>query len=703
MKLLVVVLAAVAAVCLAEDAFGFGAVKAAKAGYASIDQTRKQGQFMSKKSVTVNKVKFQNPTYTMMSVGGTPTPAFRTQIGKKVFFYPLSGTHSGMWLIYKANKSGGKKLVVEAQKFRVWYRRTCSIDSFTSVVKCGYCFKIFSLSGVLDYGTTASVTISSIKYDMKGYYKKYDVHSRRSMEGGAKGGRGGGASAVMEGVVTKVTTGGESYPLFLALKGKYNDKIIVAARGKIRTIPAIKLDIYRRKYCSRGLYGAYRCRYCFILKSQSKTTFLPGPNILIGSEDGKKIYLNSPQYMPTDIKVENKVKKREAVRLIFSQGKNIAFCFYVLDGEEAGSVYMNVARRGWVKTQLGKTLVIYTRKVCDRKGDKKSCYVKLKTYKKAKAPGKTTSVTVGKAKLGKPVVALVKTPGWKESKVRSAVFTGSTYSGDQFNLMYAMDGGYAGTWYYVITRLQKTKEFTPAASKALYNYKYCKASWDGNVKCYWCFLVVNKNEKASSLPKGKTVTINGGSFMLPKNVKRQGGSYVRMLYSKGKVNKTLFVKLDGDTAAAGSWFVSNKQGRLAPFMVNYDAYYQKSCLTVNKKTECRRCFIIQQKPSLAFKPLLPAVSVTKNKIALSISDTKLHAVLSGSKTGGKAHKFKGCKSGKCAEFYYMATGPMSGKWFAGSSKTGIYMSSSLFSTTLWKHYECADGLAGVSCRYCFQF
>ena len=126
-----------------------------------------------------------------------------------------------MWLIYKANKSGGKKLAVEAQKFRVWYRRTCSIDSFTSVVKCGYCFKIFSLSGVLDYGTTQSVTISSIKYDMKGYYKRYDVHSRRSMEGGAggRGGRGGGggASAVMEGVVTAVTTGGETYPLFLAL------------------------------------------------------------------------------------------------------------------------------------------------------------------------------------------------------------------------------------------------------------------------------------------------------------------------------------------------------------------------------------------------------------------------------------------------------------------------------------------------------
>ena len=54
-----------------------------------------------------------------------------------------------------------------------------------------------------------------------------------------------------------------------------------------------------------------------------------------------------------------------------------------------------------------------------------------------------------------------------------------------------------------------------------------------------------------------------------------------------------------------------------PIYSSDDAYYQKSCITVNKKTECRRCFIIQQKPSLAFKPLLPAVSVTKNKIALS--------------------------------------------------------------------------------------
>ena len=34
---------------------------------------------------------------------------------------------------------------------------------------------------------------------------------------GGRGGGGGGGSAVMEGVVTKVTTGGESYPLFLAL------------------------------------------------------------------------------------------------------------------------------------------------------------------------------------------------------------------------------------------------------------------------------------------------------------------------------------------------------------------------------------------------------------------------------------------------------------------------------------------------------
>ena len=45
---------------LAEEDFSFGAVKAAKAGYAAIDQTRKKGQFMSKKSVTVNKVKFQS-------------------------------------------------------------------------------------------------------------------------------------------------------------------------------------------------------------------------------------------------------------------------------------------------------------------------------------------------------------------------------------------------------------------------------------------------------------------------------------------------------------------------------------------------------------------------------------------------------------------------------------------------------------------
>ena len=58
------------AVCLAEEGFGFGAVKAAKAGYASIDQTRKKGQFMSKKTVTVNKVKFQSKLTNFMNRPG---------------------------------------------------------------------------------------------------------------------------------------------------------------------------------------------------------------------------------------------------------------------------------------------------------------------------------------------------------------------------------------------------------------------------------------------------------------------------------------------------------------------------------------------------------------------------------------------------------------------------------------------------------
>merc|ERR1719197_1486752 len=100
MRTLIVVLVALAAVCLADE-FSFGGMKQAKAGYVAVDQTRKKGHFMSKKSVKVGSTTFKNPTYLVHNIGGSPTPCFRVQIGKKVFYYPLSGANAGMWLIYK--------------------------------------------------------------------------------------------------------------------------------------------------------------------------------------------------------------------------------------------------------------------------------------------------------------------------------------------------------------------------------------------------------------------------------------------------------------------------------------------------------------------------------------------------------------------------------------------------------------------------
>ena len=306
------------------------------------------------------------------------------------------------------------------------------------------------MTGVLDYGATETVTVSAIKYDLGAYKPSHNVLGKQGQSN-------------HEVVFTKVTAGGDTYDLYLALNGKYENKVIIGVRGKVNSVDSIKMDIYKRKYCSRGLFGKYRCRYCFILTAASKSVFLPGPNILMGTEDGSKLYLNSPQYKKIGIKMDGKVSPRETVRLILSQSgsTNMGFFYYVLDGEEAGQIWFNSGSRGWAKT--GLKLIIYTRRVCRKAGNNKSCYIKLKTYKNGAGPKATSSMKVGGATLGKPKVAVVKTPKLGVSRVRSAVFSGSKYQGDSFTLNYAMDGPYAGTWFYVNSHKGVTKVFTPAA------------------------------------------------------------------------------------------------------------------------------------------------------------------------------------------------------------------------------------------------
>ena len=53
--------------------------------------------------------------------------------------------------------------------------------------------------------------------------------------------------------------------------GKYENKIVMAQKrtGKIMVIGDAKLSVYKRKYCRRGLFDSYRCRWCFIMTGKS--------------------------------------------------------------------------------------------------------------------------------------------------------------------------------------------------------------------------------------------------------------------------------------------------------------------------------------------------------------------------------------------------------------------------------------------------
>lgn len=711
MKTAFIVLGLIAVTLAAADDFGLGSAKKEKATAATVDTSAKSGEFTSTKTLTLSSTKFSNPTFTHIYLEGDKTPSFRVKIGTVVYYYPLAGTHSGMWLTYKANARGFKKLTIVSQKFRVWYRKSCKSDSFTGAITCGYCFKIFALAGVLDYGATETITISSIKYDLGAYKPTVNLLGDPKK-----------TNAQMEGVHTTVTFQGDEYPVFLALYGQYENKIVMASKrtGKIMVIGDAKLSVYKRKYCKRGLFDSYRCRWCFIMTAAETTTFLPGPTIAVGEDDdGNTLSISSPQHKKIEVPMEGvkNAEPRDLIRFIYSSkgSTTLGFFYYLLDGEEAGQIWYNTGARGFKKT--GMKVFVYTRKVCSRQGDLASCRMKFKTYKSSGGPTlkkttkstKTISVKAGVATLGRPVVQKVKTPGLADSSsVRAVTFMSSTVDGESFNLNYAMDGRYAGLWFYVNTQKGKTVTFSTASGKALYNYKVCKASgWSGDVKCTWCFLFVDTVESAAGLPTGKTITIGKtATFSLPADVKLDGSYYTRFAYGNGKVNKLLYLKRESATASAGGWFAANAAGRLSPHDVPYDAYFNHVCSKFGRMEECRHCFKIQARPALAIKPLLPAASLTisSSKITLSIYDTRLYDVFSvGSSSHGLAHKFKACKSGSCTYIYYAVTGIHAGQWITKMTGKSLFMKTSVISSDVWKHYECMDGLSGVVCRYCFQF
>lgn len=711
MKAVSIVLGLIAVTLAAAEDFGLANAKADKSSAAKVDTSLKSGEFTSTKTLTLNSKKFSNPTFTKYTLDGEKIPTFRVTIGTVVYYYPLAGTHSGMWLTMKKNSKGFSKLTIDSQKFRVWYRKSCKADSFTGAITCGYCFKIFVLAGVLDYGATETITIGSIKYDL-GEYKP----SVNLLDDPAK------TDAQMEGVHTTVTFDGDDYPVFLGLHGKYENKIVLAQKrtGKIVVIGDAKLDVYKRKYCRRGLFDSYRCRWCFVMTALDTTVFLPGPTIAVGEDDdGNTLSISSPQYMKKEITQEGVEdnEPRDVIRFVYSAkgSTTLGFFYYLIDGEEAGQIWYDAGSRGFKKT--GMQVFVYTRKVCSRRGDKDSCRMKFKTYKASGGPTlkkttkstKTISVKAGVATLGRPVVQKVKTPGLQGvSSVRAVTFMSSSVDGESFNLNYAMDGPYSGLWFYVNTQKGKTVTFSTASGKAMYNYKVCKASgWSGDVKCTWCFLFVDTVESAAGLPTGKTITIaKTATFSLPADVTMDGEDYTRMSYSSGKVNKLLFLKKESDTASSGGWFAANAAGRLSPHDVPYDAYFSHVCSKFGKLKECRHCFKIQARPALAIKPLLPATSLTieSSKITLSIYDTRLYDVFTvGSSSHGLAHKFKATKSGSSTYIYYAVSGIHAGQWITKMSGKSLYMKSSVISSDVWKHYECMDGLSGVVCRYCFQF
>lgn len=675
----------------AEEEFGFGGGGGGGGGRAKKKSGKRPGVWQGTGSLTLKGKKFSKPAYnSRWNLAGKRTPTLEVKIGSKQYYYPLAGPLSNQWITYKTVKTrGGRKkkvLVIDTQQYRVWYRHVCKHDTFNQSIKCGYCFKINYLAGILDYGKTKTVTISSFKFDPGAL-------------GTHKIARSGGKT--QRGVVTKVTAGGESFNIVYATEGKFQGKFVIGMRGKLGHIAQLSnaLTIYQRKYCRKSIRG-YRCRWCFIYTKKSKTVFLPGPNLNIGKNDeGKKHYMNSPQLK----KMQIKGKEVNAVRVIYSVAgsSNLAFFYYALTSTLSGNWFFKTTR-GFRRVPV--PIVIYTKNYCTKKGVKATCGFGFKMYKTSGAPKATSKFTVGKTTLKKPKVGIVKTPGLKYgASTRAAVFQGK-YSGEDVAMNYAMDGSFAGLWFYVNTFTGKTKVFSPLSKKALYNWKLCKANeFTGKTLCRWCFMMVAAQEKASALPKGKVVTVNKAVFHTPIDLVLGGAKYTKFNYSKGKINKVILLKRRAKDGTAGRWFQFNNKKRLVPYDVSYDVYWQKFCTKFGKKTECRRCYQVKSRPNLAVKPIQPATSVTINGMKVSIKDKKLYDIRAGSAGHGKAHKFKVCKSKKCTYFYYVVTGVHANSWFSGINKKKFYFKTTLINKTIWKNYDCSTGLSGTVCRYCFTF
>lgn len=690
-KLVLVVLLVGVVVSAAADKpkpkpFGFGG------GFGGSSKKKgKKGEFTSTATVTVNGVKFSNPTWKKFKVGSKKVHVFAVKIGSKQYYYPMHGEHSGMWLTYKTkkNKKTGKSkkyLAVDKQQYRVWYRKTCKINGFTGDVTCKYCFKINYLAGVLDYGATKSVKVNNFTFTPG----EYNPRMKLTKTGDAR----------YPIAVVAVKAGGETYQMPLATGGKYQGKFIIPRKGKMRIIKNFKVDVYQRKYCAKSIRG-YRCRYCFIITATPAGVYLTGPNILLGATDDGKVYINSPQVKTISM---GRAGKAKAVRVILSMGKMMIFYYYIISGKLSGKwTYYHPSQKKWRIAPL--KVLMYTKYQCKTAGVKNSCGFAFKIYKHSKAPKATTSFKYSKTTITTPQIGRVKVYGWKGGKPKVVLWRGN-YADTDFPLYYAMEGNYAGQWFYVNKHAKKTIIFKPMASKALYNWKFCKQNFTGKTVCRYCFMLVAANEKATSMPKGKSLTVSKATFHSPKNINKGKGHYTRFFYSKGKVNKSLMLRRNGKTAAAGKWFAFTKKGKMVPTDVPYDVYFHKSCTKFGKKTECRHCFMIQNRPKLAVQPIRPAKSVTINGVVLSVYNGKkghykMKKLKLGDKNKSKAHLFKACKGGQCTIFYYTTTGKDVGKWYKKGSSG--WAQTKLINKTMWTHYHCQEGLTKTICQWCFSF
>lgn len=656
----------------------------------------KKGEFTSNAKVTVGGVKFSNPTWKKFKVGSKKVKVFAVKKNGKQYYYPMHGEHSGMWLTYKTkkNKRTGKTkkyLAVDQQQFRVWYRKTCKINGFTGDVTCKYCFKINYLAGVLDYGATKSVKVNNFVFTPGQYSPSLALTK----------GRGGGGGQRYPIAVMAIKAGGETYQIPYATSGKYQGKFIIPRRGKIRVIKNFKVDVYQRKYCAKSIRG-YRCRYCFIITPTPKKAFLPGPNIFLGATDSGKVYINSPQHKK--ISMGRHGGSAQAVRVILSMGRYMIFYYYIISGKMSGRwTYYNSRQKRWRIAPL--KVLMYTKYQCKTAGVKNSCGFAFKIYKHSKAPKAAAGFKYGNTSMKSPQVGRVKVYGWKGGNPKVVLWHG-TYQGTEFPLYYAMEGNYAGQWFYVNKHRRKTIIFKPMSAKALYNWKYCKQNFKGTTVCRYCFMMVPANEKKSALPKGKALTVSKATFHSPKNINKGKGHYTRFFYSKGKVNKALMLRRNGKTAAAGKWFAFTKKGKMVPTDVPYDMYFHKSCTKFGKRTECRHCFMIQNRPKLAIQPIRPAKKVTINGVQLSVYNGKkghykMYKLKLGRKNTTKAHIFKACKGGQCTAFFYATSGKDVGKWYKKGGQG--WAQTKLINKTMWTHYHCQDGLTKTICQWCFAF